>query len=92
MRKTKCDDSDWGGGGCCCCTIIVVGDNVMHCSYVHNALMLNCEIYCPCYESEVKAFYQGGGVKYDHILNRHFSYANRCLSSTTNISRLQYEA
>lgn len=55
-------------------------------------LMLNCEIYCPCYESEVKAFYQGGGDKYDHILNRHFSYANRCLSSITNISRLQYEA
>lgn len=37
-------------------TITVMGNKVVHCCYVHYALMLNCERHCPGHWAEVKTF------------------------------------
>lgn len=54
-----------------------MGDTVIHCYYIHNALLLNCEIHCPGHGTEVEGFFLNLGAgddKYSHILNMYFRY------------------
>lgn len=40
----------------------MLGGEVLHCYYVNNVLMLNCEIHCLGHGSEFETFYVERGV------------------------------